>query len=293
MPLAVEDKCLAFHGPLLYTAKVLKAHDPANPEKTAGDEVPANLKDQQCFFIHYRGWKSSWDEWVSPERLKEYTEENLQYKQELVQQAKDARQAKKKTPAKPRKAEPRKRKSATAAADETGSAGPQGPRIVVHIAQTLKAVLVDDWERITKDKKLVSLPCRPTVAQLLDEYCEDASAHEVSPVVQSQLHEYCSGLKLYFDNSLAVLLLYRFERLQYADYVQDPASSIYGAVHLLRLLSSLPELVSFTSMDEFGCDVIVQQTEKLLKWLSRNMELFDDGMYVNTSSQYEGTALNM
>ncbi|SCV00701.1 LANO_0F08174g1_1 [Lachancea nothofagi CBS 11611] len=293
MPLAVEDKCLAFHGPLLYAAKVLKVHDPVSPEKTADDEVPANLKDQECFYIHYRGWKSSWDEWVGPERLREYTDENLEYKKQLVQQAKENRQAKKKVPAKVRKTEPRKRKTATANIDETGHAVHQGPRIVVHISQALKAVLVDDWERITKDKKLVSLPCKPTVAKLLQDYYQSASTHEISPVAQSHLQEYCDGLKLYFDHSLSAILLYRYERLQYAEHVEEPPSSVYGAIHLLRLLSSLPELVSLTSMDESGCDVVVQQTDRFLKWLVEKHELFENGIYVNTSSQYEGMALGM
>ncbi|SCV04112.1 LAME_0H15852g1_1 [Lachancea meyersii CBS 8951] len=309
MPLAVEDKCLAFHGPLLYAAKILKVHDPENAEEQTvnddndknneegdEDEVPANLKDQECFYIHYRGWKSSWDEWVGLDRIREYTDENLEYKRQLVEQAKDARQAKKKAPSKPRKpVEPRKRKNVPGSApDETGNpTQPSGPRIVIHISQQLKAVLVDDWERITKDKKLVSLPCKPTAAQLLDEYYETASANEVSPVVQSQLQEYCSGLRLYFDHSIAVILLYRFERLQYADHVEEPASTVYGGIHLLRLLTSLPELISLTSMDEFGCDVVVQETEKLLKWLGERPEIFQESAYVNTSSQYEGMALGM
>ncbi|CEP60515.1 Eaf3p LALA0_S01e12684g [Lachancea lanzarotensis] len=309
MPLEVEEKCLAFHGPLLYAAKILKLHDPDTPdneepekpennEHNEADQVPANLKDQKCFYIHYRGWKSSWDEWVGLDRIREYTDENLEFKRQLVEQAKDARQAKKKAPAKPRKiVEPRKRNKnqpGSSVPDESaGSVQHQGPRIVIHISQPLKAVLVDDWERITKDKKLVHLPCEPTVAQLIDEYYKAASAQETSPVTQSQLQEYCSGLKLYFDHSLAVMLLYRFERMQYADHVQESATTVYGAIHLLRLLSSLPELVSLTSMDEAGCDVVVQQTDKLLKWLENKSELFNENTYVNTGSQYEGMALGL
>ncbi|SCU84685.1 LAFA_0D11386g1_1 [Lachancea sp. 'fantastica'] len=305
MPLEVEDKCLAFHGPLLYAAKILKVHDPDTPgekqetkndEQSEAEEVPANLKDQQCYYIHYRGWKSSWDEWVGLDRIREYTDENLEYKRQLVEQAKDARQAKKKAPAKPRKmVEPRKRKSQPGSTpdDAVGVAQPQGPRIAIHISQTLKAVLVDDWERITKDKKLVQLPCKSTAADLLDKYYKSASAQEISPVLQSQLQEYCNGLKLYFDHSLAVILLYRFERMQYADHMQEQPSTVYGAIHLMRLLSNLPELVSLTSMDEYGCEVVVQQTDKLLKWLENQSDLFSENTYVNTSSQYEGMALGL
>ncbi|CAR23346.1 Eaf3p [Lachancea thermotolerans CBS 6340] len=291
MPLSVDDKCLAFHGPLLYAAKVLKVHDPSN----GGDddeEIPPHLKDQQCFYIHYRGWKSSWDEWVGHDRIREYTEENLELKKQLVQETKEASNAKKKAVSKPKKIEAKKKRSAATALQE--EALPTGPRITIHISHTLKSILVDDWERITKDKKLIELPCKSTVAEVLNDYYEEASAKEISPVTQSQLKEYCDGIKLYFDCSLSAILLYRFERLQYANEAADgPASSIYGAIHLLRLLSSLPELVSLTAMDERGCDVVVQQTDKLLKWLTERKTLFEESNYINTSSQYEGMALGM
>ena len=225
------------------------------------------------------------------DRIREYTDENLALKKKLVQDTKDARSAKKKAVVKPKKIEAKKKKAASIAQEE---ALHTGPRITIHISHALKSVLVDDWERITKDKKLVALPSTPTVAQILQDYYEETSAKEVSPVAQSQLREYCDGIKLYFDSSLSALLLYRFERLQYADEAANgAASSVYGAIHLLRLLSNLPELVSFTSMDERGCDVVVQQTDKLLKWLSERDSLFGSSMYINTSSQYEGMALGM
>ena len=57
------------------------------------------------------------------------------------------------------------------------------------------------------------------------------------------------GLRQYFDKSIGQLLLYRFERVQYAEqmkkYITGPKvivgnekhmSSVYGAEHLLRML---------------------------------------------------------
>lgn len=55
------------------------------------------------------------------------------------------------------------------------------------------------------------------------------------------MKEILDGLKLYFDKALGNILLYRFERAQYADvrklYSDKSMSEIYGAEHLLRLFS--------------------------------------------------------
>lgn len=53
------------------------------------------------------------------------------------------------------------------------------------------------------------------------------------------LEEVFDGLRIYFNKALGTMLLYRFERNQYADIRrQNPDKDlvdIYGAEHLLRL----------------------------------------------------------
>src|SRR5690606_19503028 len=54
------------------------------------------------------------------------------------------------------------------------------------------------------------------------------------------LEEFCAGLRLYFHKCLGVMLLYRFERQQYADILKEYGGNkdmgeIYGGEHLLRL----------------------------------------------------------
>lgn len=51
-----NEKILAFHGPLIYEAKILKVSE-TKDAKTAGSGTPR-------YFIHYHGWNKNWDEWV-------------------------------------------------------------------------------------------------------------------------------------------------------------------------------------------------------------------------------------
>lgn len=50
------------------------------------------------------------------------------------------------------------------------------------------------------------------------------------------------GIQKYFDAALGSLLLYRFERIQYAEAIKTFAgkrmSEVYGAEHLLRLFGT-------------------------------------------------------
>ncbi|KAM0752463.1 MRG-domain-containing protein [Meredithblackwellia eburnea MCA 4105] len=80
-----NEKALCFHGPLMYEAKVLKA-EIWSPE-THPSAVPG-----PHYFVHYKGWKQTWDEWVPEERLKKYNDENLKQQKMLVeaQRARDA-----------------------------------------------------------------------------------------------------------------------------------------------------------------------------------------------------------
>ncbi|QLG71295.1 hypothetical protein HG535_0B03340 [Zygotorulaspora mrakii] len=367
---AVGKKCLAYHGPMLYEANILRAWDPemrtvtltvngqlktlSQPEYGEEfDAVPASIENEPCYFVHYQGWKATWDEWIGLDRINEYNEENIKLKTELTEQARRAKKQKQQEQQRKKKGSSvsnasiesvngnsgsgtglgnnKKGKhdsgntatkkssgsnigSNAIAGDErrmqsngTGSAGATSnvSRIVLRMPVRLKSLLVDDWEFVTKNKKICQLPSPTmTVDQVIASY-ESARSDELeSPALQSQLTEYCSGLNLYFEHSLPVLLLYRFERLQYDEILKKEKfqnkllASIYGPIHLLRLLSILPELMSTTTMDSQSCQLIVQQTENFLDWLVVHIDqLFDTSSkmeyYVNTSSQYEGVALGM
>jgi mortality factor 4-like protein 1 len=60
---------------------------------------------------------------------------------------------------------------------------------------------------------------------------------------QDLLEEVIHGLRIYFNKALGTMLLYRFERLQYADimrqYPNKELVDLYGAEHLLRLFGKV------------------------------------------------------
>ncbi|KAK0551730.1 Esa1p-associated factor [Tilletia horrida] len=281
MQFKVGEKVLCFHGPLLYGAKILKAEnrtadEGAQIEAAATQEgyVVTTSQAGPFYFVHYQGWKQTWDEWVPETRLMKFNEDNIQFSKSLVESYKsDARAAKSKQVA------TRVDDSVMSGADDSvdggangavaGGAGTRGggadtgaaggssaragarkdgaaagaghsnrgakrtreiaeqeeeyvkrPEIKIPIPEPLKIILVDDWERVTKNSQLVQLPRKPCVQQVLDDYKAHYIKHRkgAKRTNATTLGEVLDGLRLYFDKSLTHNLLYRFERLQYTDF---------------------------------------------------------------------------
>ena len=135
------------------------------------------------------------------------------------------------------------------------------PAVRLGMPDNLKSLLVDDWENVTKNVQLVSLPVQYPVNTILDHYL----AHEQDPSTASHprepgspeadlLDEFVQGLREYFEKALGRLLLYRLERDQYAEVRSwwegglaqyehlRGAADVYGAEHLLRLFGKCFEI---------------------------------------------------
>lgn len=114
----------------------------------------------------------------------------------------------------------------------------------------LKALIVDDWERVTKNAAVVALPAPKPVRQVLQEWRDEEAPKRVeSRIDVDVLDEVISGVLEYFDTMLDKLLLYRYERPQYrmlrTKYSGTPDKGpvdIYGAEHLIRLFSMCPSI---------------------------------------------------
>ncbi|XP_057482584.1 protein MRG1-like isoform X8 [Actinidia eriantha] len=271
------EKVLAYHGPRIYEAKVQKAEF---------------RKKEWRYFVHYLGWNKNWDEWVGMDRLMKHTEENV-----LKQQALDKKQqgvdrnpkSGRSAQAKPKASSVTKgKKRKTDSGIEKDSASMK-KLIKIQIPSTLKKQLVDDWEFITQQDKLVKLPRSPTVDNILTKYLAYRSKKD--GMMTDSVGEILNGLRCYFDKALPVILLYKKERQQYHEAVTDNVSpsSIYGAEHLLRLFVKFPELLAYVNIEEETLVSLQQKLLDFLKFLQKNqgtffLSAYDDGSKVSEGS---------
>lgn len=166
------------------------------------------------------------------------------------------------------------------------------PVLQLHVPDMLKARLVDDWEWITKDQRLVPIPREgASVAQILQDYRLSVPMKRPGSAEADLFEECMSGLLTYFDKCLGTILLYRFERQQYSDIRKkygDKArmSEVYGAEHLLRLFVSMPELVRQTQMDPQAVKVLRTFLQDLMKYLARHLDTLFVTEYDVTAPSY-------
>ena len=126
------------------------------------------------------------------------------------------------------------------------------------VSDHLKALLVDDWEEVTKNLSLVPLPSEHPVTEILANYLEEEKAkRRVGSAEYDLLEEVVAGVKEYFNRCLGRILLYRFEREQFFEISKlwdegregwegKGASDAYGAEHLTRLFGTLEASVYFS-----------------------------------------------
>ena len=195
------------------------------------------------------------------------------------------------------------------------------PEIRIPCPDTIKAALVDDWENVTKNLMLRTLPAAEPVTAILGAYYEqEMPKRRAGSADADLLDEVRQGLEEYFNKCLGRILLYKFERMQYAEvrrwyaepskpeYEGKGAADIYGAEHLARLIGKLfsmhkrrafeqsatlmgiavtmPELVAQTNMDQQSVHRMREEMSKLLIWLAKNGPKYFVGAYENATPEY-------
>lgn len=80
-PFQKDERVLCFHMEMLYEAKIL-------------DIMPAESGEGWQYKIHYKGWKSSWDDWVPQDRVRKFTDENKDLAAQLLAQFKSLQSGK-------------------------------------------------------------------------------------------------------------------------------------------------------------------------------------------------------
>ncbi|KAH9895794.1 MRG-domain-containing protein [Cubamyces lactineus] len=306
----VGERVLCYHGPLIYEAKVLKTDTWDESNTQTGIVGPH-------YYVHYKGWKQTWDEWVDASRLLKFNETNIALQKALQSQSQAAQAA---------NASSSKASKAQAAKDGGGAGGRGGlggrkdgargtkrgreedegtrkPEMKLNVPEMLKVLLVDDWEAVTKNNQLVGLPRKPCVTELLEEFKQ----HVLSQGTSTQLKDpkillptIIAGLQTYFDRALGANLLYRFERPQYAEirkkFVTGPKvqvgqekemSQIYGAEHFLRMLVSLPQMVASSSMDGESVGLLRDYVNELLQWMVQEKNRIFVAEYDSASIAYQ------
>lgn len=169
----------------------------------------------------------------------------------------------------------------------------------VPMADVLKSIMVDDWENVTKYMQVMTLPVKVTVRMILQRYEDFEAQNRVDGSYERDvLEEVVNGIIKYFDKCLPRMLLYKLEKQQYADVykrIMDPVddwanmsmSDIYGGQHLLRLFTTLPELIAHTALDEVGVNRLREELTRITQWMAHPQVA--NSIFVN---EYENTVVN-
>ncbi|KAH6645936.1 chromo domain-like protein [Truncatella angustata] len=83
-PFAKDEKVLCFHGDLMYEAKITEVRSASDPTNTNFATIKA---DDAQYKVHYKGWKSSWDDWVTQDRIRKFNDDNKALAAQLQQAA--------------------------------------------------------------------------------------------------------------------------------------------------------------------------------------------------------------
>ena len=77
-----------------------------------------------------------------------------------------------------------------------------------------KLKLIEDWEHITRERRLVKLPREPTINALLEEFVTTKARRTSHERIYNEV---CEGVRSYFNQALPTILLYKYERRQYRE----------------------------------------------------------------------------
>ena len=251
-----EEQVLCYHGPLVYEAKI--------QDRVARDGP--DFCKIKLYLVHYTGWNTHWDEWVPESRVLKHSDENLQVQKDRIKEFQRAHKRKASKVASEGSGTPNSSAAGGAAAkkrkvgEEDGVGTASDIKEQLRLPQSMKLKLIEDWERITREKKLVQLPRNPSIATLLDHFVQ-AKAKRTS---HERLYgEVSDGMKTFFNQSIGTVLLYKYERKQFREMREShrntPYVELYGAEHLLRLFVKLPELLAHCKMQHEHLTVLLSK----------------------------------
>ncbi|XP_061389460.1 mortality factor 4-like protein 1 [Musca vetustissima] len=164
--------------------------------------------------------------------------------------------------------------------------------VKIKIPDELKQCLADDWDAITRQHKLLDIPAKITVQDIVDQYISfKKSAKSTNAGKELAITDVLNGVVEYFNVMLGSQLLYKFERPQYADILQQypdiPLSKLYGSFHLLRLFVKLGSMLGYSDLDEKSMQLLLVHLHDFLKYLVKNSAtFFSMSSFVNATPEY-------
>lgn len=244
------------------------------------------------YYVHYKGWKEKWNEWVPAERLLKKTPENLKLQASLKAahphlsgrgpgQASSGLVKSWGGSAISVKKRGRKRRR------EQDEGNRKLDNIRVNVPSSLKHKLVQDRDAITINSQLVPLPRVPTAFDILNSFSDSILSTKPPHLIEPNLvlPTIISGLQCYFDRACGPNLIYANERAQFAEvrkqYWTGPKvivgqekemSLIYGAEHLLRMLMVFPMMIVSSELDDGSIQILRDYIDELLLYMERERE---------------------
>ncbi|XP_073818247.1 mortality factor 4-like [Musca autumnalis] len=164
--------------------------------------------------------------------------------------------------------------------------------VKIKIPDELKQCLADDWDAITRQHKLLDIPAKITVQDIVDQYISfKKSAKSTNAGKELAITDVLNGVVEYFNVMLGSQLLYKFERPQYAEILQQypdiPLSKLYGSFHLLRLFVKLGSMLGYSDLDEKSMQLLLVHLHDFLKYLVKNSAtFFSMSSFVNVTPEY-------
>ncbi|VEU22992.1 DEKNAAC104085 [Brettanomyces naardenensis] len=315
-PLLYDSKIIKIYYPTTGKVKYRNEKLRETVEGEPDSKFPQAYKTSKLYFIHYQGWNNKWNEWVLEDRVLERTTENLLLQKNLkltraqrgsvdqndgkktskgglhLHLHSNGKSAKMNGKAGGRSTALRLPTSSSSSSSSSTSRkdGHGHPvkrhELTVIVPNEIKLILVKDWQNITREEKLVSLPSKCSASKVLKDFSKKVCREEVDDDVKLDNYlEIIESVKIYFNQSLGSLLLYRYEREQYKEtmkkYDRLEFADLYGAVFLLRLFSILPNIMIQSNMDLQSLQLVKQFIEEFYTWFYDNRKTYLIDEYEN------------
>ncbi|CAF1625920.1 unnamed protein product [Adineta ricciae] len=311
----INEPVFALHQGKTYKAKIL--------ESKLDEET-----NEWQYYIHYDGWNKKWDTWAQADVLQKRTEktEELFNKMNVAMKKSDSRKSggsksnnkrstitqsdiasqiqlsaaddshdSNSTSTTSKENNKRARKRQRTDSIEKLKTFENKVVIEIKLPDEIKNCLSHDWNLINNEHKLLTIPCQPSVEEITNLY-RQSKANKQKAAEAEHTNHFSESIITYFDTALSTMLLYAVERPQYkqlqeshgiGDKVQP--STMYGVIHLLRLMSQLGSILAYSPLEQTEVDFLLGHIDDFNRFLEKNIKSWtnDDDYQSNSVSQTE------